>query len=139
MKTSAKLIWCRATRCQPCPRLRGRIEGTDHLDARKRPRTRAAAGKPSALPGGADLSYGTVMARVYSARVRGGVVVPDGVMLPEGTAVTVAVNDERDAEIELTPAELAELDDAIADADRSQSVSSAVVLAELDRIARAAQ
>jgi len=50
------------------------------------------------------------------------------------------VNDEREAEIVLTPAELAELaelDDAITDADRSESVSSAVVLAELDRIAAA--
>jgi hypothetical protein len=51
--------------------------------------------------------------------------------------VTIAMNDER--EVELTAAELAELDDAIADADRSESVSSAVVLAELDRIARAAK
>jgi len=79
------------------------------------------------------------MSRIYSARVRGGVIVPDGVMLSDGTAVTIAVNDERDTEIELTSAELAELDDAIADADRSESVSSAVVLAELDRIARAAR
>jgi hypothetical protein len=78
------------------------------------------------------------MSRVYSARVRGGVVVPDGVTLPEGAAVTIAVDDELRGEIELTPAELAELDDAIADADGSESVSSAVVLAELDRIARAA-
>ncbi|HEX4421608.1 MAG TPA: hypothetical protein VH165_27035 [Kofleriaceae bacterium] len=54
-------------------------------------------------------------------------------------AVTIAVNDELDAEIQLTPAELAELDDAIAEADRSESVSSDVVLAELDRIARAAR
>lgn len=82
------------------------------------------------------------MSRVYSARVRGGVVVPDGVTLLDGTAVTIAVNDEREAEVQLTPAELAELaelDDAIADADRSESVSSAVVLAELDRIARDAR
>jgi hypothetical protein len=55
------------------------------------------------------------MSRVYSARVRGGVIVPEGV----------------------TPAELAELDDAIAEADRSESVPSAVVLAELARITRA--
>jgi hypothetical protein len=60
-------------------------------------------------------------------------------MLPDGMAVTIAVNDELDAEIQLTPAELAELDDAIAEADRSESVSSDVVLAELDRIARAAR
>ena len=79
------------------------------------------------------------MTRVYSAHVRGGVIVPDDVTLPDGTVVTIAVNDQQEAEVELTPAELAELDDAIADADRSESVSSAVVLAELDRIARAAR
>ena len=76
------------------------------------------------------------MSRVYSAHVRGGVIIPDGVILPDGVAVTIAVYDEREPEIELTPAELAELDAAIEDADRSESVSSAVVLAELDRIAR---
>lgn len=86
-----------------------------------------------------DLRYPAGMSRVYSARVRGGVVVPDGVTLPDGTTVTIAVNDEREGDVELTPAELAELDDAIADADHSESVSSAVVLAELDRIARSAR
>jgi hypothetical protein len=75
------------------------------------------------------------MSRVYSARVRGGVVVPDGVTLPEGMAVTIAVNDEREAEVELTAAELAELDEAITEADHSESVSSSVVQADLDRIA----
>lgn len=79
------------------------------------------------------------MSRVYSARVLGGVVVPDDVTLPDGTAVTIAVNDEREIEVELTPAELAALDEAIADADRSESVSSTVVLAELDQIALAAR
>ena len=71
------------------------------------------------------------MSRVYSARVQGGVVIPEGVTLPDGSAVTIAVNDEREAAVDLTPAELAELDDAIAEADRSESVPSAVVLAEL--------
>jgi hypothetical protein len=81
------------------------------------------------------------MSRVYSARVRDGVVIPDGVKLPDGTAVTLAVNDEQEAEVELTPAELAELDAAIAEADRPETewVSSAVVLAGLDRITRAAR
>ena len=82
------------------------------------------------------MRYTVAMSRVYSARVRGGVVVPEGVTLPDGTAVTIAVNDEKEAEVELSPAELAELDAAIAEADRSESVSSAVVLAQLDRIAR---
>jgi hypothetical protein len=61
------------------------------------------------------------------------------VTLRDGASVTIAVNDERGTEIELTAAELAELDDADAEADRSESVSSAVVLAELDRIARTAR
>ncbi len=76
------------------------------------------------------------MSRLYSARVRGGVVVPDGVTLPDGAAVTIAVNDEKEADVELTAAEMAELDEAITEGDRSESVSSAVVLAELDRISR---
>jgi hypothetical protein len=79
------------------------------------------------------------MLRVYSARVRGEVVVLEGVALPDGTAVTIAVNDESKAMVELAPAELADLDEAIAEADRSESVSSAVVLAELGRIARPAR
>ena len=83
----------------------------------------------------AERCYTAFMFRVYSAHVRGGVVIPDGVTLPDGTAVTIAVNDERDAEVALSPDELAELDVAIAEADRSESVSSAVVLAELERIA----
>jgi len=91
------------------------------------------------LPPRRPVRYIVAMSRVYSARVRGGVVVPDGVTLPDGASVTIAVNDEREAEVELTSAELAELDDAIAEADRSESVSSAVVLAELDHIARTAK
>jgi len=79
------------------------------------------------------------MSRVYSARVQGGVVIPEGVTLPDGSAVTIAVNDEREVAVELTPAELAELDDAIAEADRSESVFSAVVLAELERLAGTAK
>ena len=82
------------------------------------------------------MSYTGDMSRIYSARVRGGVVVPEGVTLPDGAEVTIAVNDEKEADVELTAAEMAELDQAIAEADRSESVSSAVVLAELDRIAR---
>lgn len=87
------------------------------------------------LPVHRVVRYIPAMSRVYSARVRGGVVVPDGVTLPDGASVTIAVNDEREAEVELSPAELAELEEAIAEADRSESVSSAVVLAELDHIA----
>lgn len=45
----------------------------------------------------------------------------------------------REAQIELSAAELAELDDAIAEAEGSDSVPSEVVLAELDRVARTAK
>ena len=79
------------------------------------------------------------MSRVYSAQVRGGVIVPDGVTLREGMTVTFAVNDEREAEVRLSPAELAELDDAIDEADRSTSGSSAAVLAQLDQLATLAK
>lgn len=41
------------------------------------------------------------MSRLYSARVRDGVVVLDGVTLPDGAAVTIAVNDEKEADVEL--------------------------------------
>lgn len=77
------------------------------------------------------------MSRIFTARVRDGAVVTEGVDLPEGAVVTIAVNDEREAEVELTPEELAEVDAALDDADRSGSVSMAVVLEALDRIARA--
>ena len=78
------------------------------------------------------------MSRLIAARVRGGVIVTD-VSLPEGTEVTVAVNDEVPREIELTGAERAALDEAIADADGTQEselVTTGAVLAELDRIHR---
>jgi hypothetical protein len=79
------------------------------------------------------------MSRLIAARVRGGVIVPD-VALPDGTEVTVAVNDsEADNSIELSEAESAALDEAIGEADRmdeSQLVTTRAVLAELDRIQR---
>jgi len=56
--------------------------------------------------------------QVFTARVKGGVIIPDErIELPEGTRVTV-VADEREAFFELTPAEEAELSEAIARADR---------------------
>jgi hypothetical protein len=83
------------------------------------------------------------MSRLYSARVRDGVLVPDGITLSEGTVVTIAVNDERDTTLALAPEELAELDTALAEADapaaESDLVRSSVVLAELDRMARASK
>jgi hypothetical protein len=83
------------------------------------------------------------MSRIYSARVRGGRVVLDDVNLPDGAVVTVAVNDDREVEgeVEPTPAELAELDKAVAeaDADENEPLSSDFVLAHLAQISRAAR
>ena len=76
------------------------------------------------------------MSRLIAARVRGGVIVTD-VSLPEGTEVTVAVNDDVSREIELTDAERTALDEAITDADRapeSELVTTRALLSELDRI-----
>lgn len=78
------------------------------------------------------------MPTVFSATVKGGViVVADDIDLPEGATVTVvldegAANDQ--AEDDLTPAQLAELDAAIAEADRDEGVPWATVRAELLRI-----
>jgi len=74
------------------------------------------------------------VARIFSARVQGGVIVAEGLDLPEGTTVTVAANDG-DPECDLAPGELAELDAAIAEADADDRViPHDAVLAELDRI-----
>lgn len=73
------------------------------------------------------------MTRLFTARVQNGVLVPD-VTLPEGTVVTVAVNDDVDVEYVPTPEEQAELDEAIAEVDRGESLSSEEVFARLDRI-----
>lgn len=73
------------------------------------------------------------MSRLFAARVRGGVIVADGLDLPDGTQVTV-VTDGTDGAHDLNAAELAELDAAIADADRHEPVPFEDVLADLDRI-----
>jgi hypothetical protein len=67
--------------------------------------------------------------------VQGGVIVAEGLDLPEGTTVTVAAN-EGEVEVDLAPDELAELDAAIAeaDADDSEPIAHDRVLAALDRL-----
>jgi hypothetical protein len=53
--------------------------------------------------------------QIFTARVKGGAIVPgDGVDLPEGSRVTIIV-DERDLPVELTPAQEAELARSVAD------------------------
>ena len=67
---------------------------------------------------------------VYSGKVVNGVVAVSGVLLPEGTKVTLLVDDEDDA-FHLTPELVAELDESIAQMDRGEGVPIDVVLAEL--------
>ena len=73
------------------------------------------------------------MSRLFTARVQDGVIVADGLDLPEGATVTVAANDT-ETECELAPEELSELDAGIAEADRNETVPFEDVLADLDRI-----
>jgi hypothetical protein len=71
--------------------------------------------------------------QVFSARVRNGTIVPDdGVELPEGSQVTV-IADEANAPVELSPADEAELAEAIAEADRGDVISAAELLRRLSR------
>ncbi|HWU89897.1 MAG TPA: glutathione S-transferase N-terminal domain-containing protein [Kofleriaceae bacterium] len=100
-----------------------------------------AGGRPSSscacrLYAGGAPSVEIIRARIATERAKA---MPAGVTSSDGAMGTIAVNDEREVDVELSPSELAELEDAIAEADRSESVSSAVVLAELDRIAMAAR
>jgi len=73
---------------------------------------------------------------VFSAKVKGGVIVADDVELPERTTVTVTVDDgdtSRDDYAELTAEEAAELEAAIAAADRGEGVPWETVRDELRR------
>lgn len=70
---------------------------------------------------------------VFSAMVKGGVIVADDVDLPEGTTVTVMVDDPEDDYTELTADEEAELEAAIAAGDRGEGVPWDTVRDELRR------
>jgi len=71
--------------------------------------------------------------QVFTALVKGGAIVPDeGVALPEGARVTI-IADEREAPLELTPAQEAELSGSIAEADRGDVISAAELLRRLSR------
>jgi predicted DNA-binding antitoxin AbrB/MazE fold protein len=59
---------------------------------------------------------------MFSAKVKGGVIVAEDVDLPEGATVTVVVDDLEDDYAELTAEEAAELEAAIAEADRGEGV-----------------
>ena len=71
--------------------------------------------------------------QVFSARVRGGAIVPDeGVTLPEGTAVTVIADSDADA-FEATAEEESELLEAIAGVERGDTVRAEDLLERLRR------
>jgi hypothetical protein len=71
---------------------------------------------------------------MFSAKVKGGVIVADGVDLPDGASATVVVDDPAaDEYADLTPAEEAELETAIAQMDRGEGVPWETVFAELRR------
>jgi hypothetical protein len=75
------------------------------------------------------------MSMMFTAKVKDGRIVADPVVeLPEGVTVTVLVDDDADGDdLELTPEEEAELDDAIADADRDGWIPAEQVITELRR------
>lgn len=71
--------------------------------------------------------------QVFSAHVRGGVVVPDdGVSLPEGTTVTVLFEDGTEP-LDLTSEEEAELAEAIREADAGHVITAEELLERLRR------
>jgi hypothetical protein len=71
--------------------------------------------------------------QVFSARVRGGTIVPeDGVTLPEGVTVTV-IADAVGQAFETTAEEESELLEAIAGVERGETVRAADLLERLRR------
>ncbi len=64
-----------------------------------------------------------------------GKVLVEGLSLPEGSVVTV-VTPETAEEVVLSPEEEAELLEAIAEADRGETISADELFARLDRIAK---
>jgi hypothetical protein len=69
--------------------------------------------------------------QVFSARVLNGAIVPDeGIELAEGTRVTVIAG-ETSGTFELSPADEAEIAEAIAEADRGDVISAEELLRRL--------
>ena len=70
---------------------------------------------------------------MFSAKVKGGVIVAEDVDLPEGATVTVVLDEDtaNDNADEVTAEQLAELDEAIAEADRGEGIPWETVRAEL--------
>lgn len=72
---------------------------------------------------------------IATGTVVAGKVVVEGLELPEGSTVMV-VTPEPDVEVHLTPEVEAELLEAIAEADRGETISVEELFARLDRIAK---
>ena len=71
--------------------------------------------------------------QVFTARVRGGAIVPEnGVTLPEGATVTVIADDDRQP-FETTAEEESELLEAIAGVERGETVRAEDLLERLRR------
>ena len=71
--------------------------------------------------------------QIATDTVVGGKVVVEGLDLAEGETVTVLTQDPED-EVHLSPEEEAELLEAIAEADRGETISAEELFARLDRI-----
>lgn len=70
--------------------------------------------------------------QLATGTVINGKVVVEGLALPEGTVVTVLTRDD-ERTVQLSPAEEAELLDALDEADREEGVSAQEFLARLQR------
>ncbi|MBA2593119.1 MAG: hypothetical protein M3495_17075 [Pseudomonadota bacterium] len=71
--------------------------------------------------------------QVATGTVIAGKVVVEGLELAEGETVTI-LTQEADEEVYLSPEEEAELLEAIAEADRGETISAEELFARLDRI-----
>ena len=72
------------------------------------------------------------MSTVFSAKVKDGVIVADDIDLPEGATVTIVLDDDpANDDDSVTPEQLGEVDEAIAQADRGEGIPWESVRAEL--------
>ncbi len=71
--------------------------------------------------------------QLVTGTVIDGKVVVEGLALPEGTVVTVLTRDEDEEAVQLSPAEEAELLEALDEADREEGVSAQEFFARLQR------
>ncbi len=94
-----------------------------------------AARRRQAGEGGDDVSVYDARMGIVTGTVVEGKVVVEGLDLPEGSALTVLTRDSDD-EVHLSPEEEADLLEAMAEADRGETISADELFARLDRIAK---